>query len=76
MLAHREHLQAELVSQHGVAEDIGHPVHRPVQLAGVLITLQVAQRQDAQVHHDCVLLRPTFTSQSYSRMRISEPRTY
>ena len=52
MLADREHLQAQLVGQHGVAEDLRHPVHRPVQPAGALITLQVTQRQDAQFHQD------------------------
>jgi len=52
MLAHRERLQAKLVSQHGVAEDLGHPLHRPAEPAGALITLQVTQRQDAQLHHD------------------------
>ena len=39
-----------LVGQHGVAEDLSHPVHRPVPSAGALITLQVTQRQDAQFH--------------------------
>ena len=52
MLADREHLQAQLVSQHGVAEDLGHPVRRPVHPSGALITLQVTQRQDAQFRYD------------------------
>jgi hypothetical protein len=50
MLADSKHVQAQLVGQHGVAEDLSHPVHRPVPSAGALITLQVTQRQDAQFH--------------------------
>jgi hypothetical protein len=52
MLTHGEHLKAQLVSQDGVAEDLGHPVRRPDSPASALITLQVTQCQDAQFHHD------------------------
>jgi hypothetical protein len=50
MLADGEDVQAELVGEHGVAEDFGHPVHWAVQPAGALIALQVAERQDAKLH--------------------------
>jgi hypothetical protein len=50
VLAEREDVQAQLVGQHRVAEDLGHPVHRPLRAAGALIALQVAKRQDAQLH--------------------------
>ena len=50
MLAEREDVQAQLVSQHRVAEDLGHPVYRPVRAAGALVALQVAEGQDAQLH--------------------------
>ena len=50
VLAEREDVQAQLVSQHRVAEDLGHPVYRPVRTAGALVALQVAKRQNAQFH--------------------------
>ena len=50
VLAEREDVQAELVGEHGVAEDLSHPVHWTVQPAGALIALQVAERQDAKLH--------------------------
>ena len=50
VFAEREGVQAQLVSQHRVAEDLGHPVHRPVRAAGALVALQVAKRQNAKCH--------------------------
>jgi hypothetical protein len=50
VLAERENVQAELIGKHGVAEDLGHPVHWAVQSASALIALQVAERQDAKLH--------------------------
>ena len=46
-----------LVSQHRVAEDLGHPVHRLVRTAGALVALQVAKRQNAQFHHRLSLIQ-------------------
>ena len=47
MLAQGEDVQAELVSEHRIAQNLVHAVHRPVRPAGALITLQISQRQDA-----------------------------
>jgi hypothetical protein len=33
-----------------IAEDLAHPVHRPLRASGPLVTLQVTKRQDAQFH--------------------------
>ena len=50
VFAEREDVQAQMVCEHRVAKDLGHPVHRPVRASGALVALQVAERQDAEFH--------------------------
>ena len=50
VLAEREDIQAQLVGQLRVAEDLTHPVHRPLWTSGALVPLQVAKRKDAKFH--------------------------